>query len=102
MNYYNKFIKSRLNEAVEDEEPVEEESEDIEESFEDDEPVETVSVNVPKKATKSVTDLLEEDEDFFEEDDEEEAPAPAPKKTTAKKSDIDSLDLDDLLADFDD
>ena len=102
MNYYNKFIKSRLNEVVENEEPAEEESEDIEESFEDAEPVKTVSANASKKTSKSVTDLLEEDEDFFEED-EEEVPAPAPKKKTeSKKSDIDSLDLDDLLADFDD
>lgn len=103
INYYNKFIKNRLNEVVENEEPIEKEFEDDDEYFEDTESEKIVSANAQKKTSKSATDLLEEDEDIFEDIDEEEAPSHAPKKkTTTKKSDIDSPDIDELLADFDD
>jgi hypothetical protein len=98
LSFYKKFVAAEAEEATV--------NEFVEEDEEDDIPMDYPS---PKKSTKSMTDLLEEDEDEepeedeVDEDEDEDEEFPAPKKSSAaKKANIDSLDLDDLLADFDD
>lgn len=102
LSYYNKFIKNKLNDTTSHEEESEESVEELEPDFEDDEVEEAPKkrfIESVEKKTKSMTDLLEEDDGIFEDDEEEEMPAP--KKSSKPKKEVDSFDLDDLLADFD-
>lgn len=91
LSYYNKFIKNHLNESTSSNE--DESVEELDADFEDEEELATKS-NKAKVPAKSMSDLLEEDDDLFE---DEELPAPKKKY----KKEFDSFDLDDILADFD-